>query len=57
LSYLSLKKIPNVESSTAPFIAAAASIPGATNAAYSTVWPWNWKPSISCPTPTPIEKR
>ena len=32
-SNLSLKKIENVESRTAPFIAEAASMPGATNAA------------------------
>ena len=33
LEYFSLKKKLNVESSSAPFIAAAASMPGATNSA------------------------
>ena len=57
LSYLSLKKKSKVESSIAPFIAEAASMPGATNSAYGIVWPWNSKPVTSCPTPMPIENR
>ncbi len=47
----------NVESRTAPFIADAASMPGATNAAYSTARPLNSNESMSCPTPMPMENR
>ena len=57
LLYLSLKKKLNVESSSEPFIAEAASMPGATNSAYGIVWPLNSKPVTSWPTPTPIENR
>ena len=38
-AYLYLKKKLNVVSNTAPFIAAAASRPGATNWSYGTIWP------------------
>ncbi len=57
LLYFSLKKKLNVESIRVPFIAEAASMPGATKSAYGMVWPLNSKPVISAPTPTPIENR
>ena len=57
LLYFSLKKKLKVLSSSEPFIADAASMPGATNSAYGMVWPLNSKPVTSWPTPTPIEKR
>ena len=56
-SYFSLKKKLNVESRSAPFIAEAASMPGATNSAYGMTSPLNSNPDTSCPTPTPIENR
>lgn len=57
LLYFSLKKKLNVESSTEPFIAEAASMPGATNSAYGTDWPLNVKSPTRAPTPTPMLKR
>ena len=57
-AYLNLKKKLNVVSSTAPFIAAAAIMPGATNWSYGIGWPFG--PGtfpISPPTPMPIESR
>ena len=57
LSYLSLKKKLYVLSSTEPFIADAASMPGATNSAYGICSPLNSNPVTSAPTPTPIENR
>ena len=53
----SLKNMLNVESRIAPFIADAASIPGATNSAYGIACPLTSNDSISLPTPTPIENR
>ena len=47
LLYFSLKKKLNVESSRAPFIAEAASMPGATNSAYGMTWPLSSNPDTS----------
>jgi hypothetical protein len=53
----SLKKKLNVESSTEPFIAEAASMPGATNSAYGISWPPTSKPPTRAPTPMPMLRR
>ena len=56
-AYLYLKKKLNVVSNTAPFIAAAARSPGATNWSYGTIPPPYFTPPTSDPTPIPIEPR
>ena len=56
--YFSLMKKLNVVSSTAPFIAAAAMSPGATNVSYSTGTPFGpGTLPTSAPTPMPIDSR
>ncbi len=41
----------------APFMAEAASRPGATNIVYGTVWPSTSRPPTSWLSPTPIDNR
>ena len=55
--YLNFTKKLNVVSSTAPFIAAEAINPGATNWSYGTEWPLTLIAPTSPPTPRPIDNR
>src|SRR5689334_3512367 len=55
--YLYLMKKLNVVSSSAPFMAADASNPGATNCLYDTISPPTLIDPTRLPTPTPIDRR